>query len=119
MHTAATARNAVGTHIAVNNDDREATTPTTHDDGAVPSRCIVQMTRPCAATTSSGGARSSTDAAIGPWYQEMKNIVAMPAAYSPAPAGSKMHAHAHGSVIDMPMTIVHRRPDGVDRKSVV
>jgi hypothetical protein len=61
----ATTRPTVGTHIAWCRVASSETSPTIHDDGAVPSMCIVKMTRPCAATESPGGARSSTVAAIG------------------------------------------------------
>ena len=80
MHAAATTRPAVGTHSAVPIDDFSEMRPMIHDDGAVPSMCIVKITSPWAATVSRGGARSSTVAAIGAWYQEMKNSVSTPIA---------------------------------------
>ena len=49
-------------------------------------------------------------AAIGAWYQEMKNSVATPATYRPAPAGSSIAIAAHGAVSVIPITIVHSRP---------
>jgi len=110
MEAGATSTPPVGTHSAVPIDDRLDSSPITQDDGAVPSMCIVKITRPCAATASRGGARSSTVAAIGAWYQEMKNSVATPITSRPRPAGRRIAAVAHGTVSSMPRTIVHMRP---------
>ena len=68
----------VGTHIAVYSDHRSETSPKIHDDGAVPTKCIVKITRPCAAALCAGGARSSTLTAIGACYHDMKNSVSQP-----------------------------------------
>ena len=72
----------------------------------------MKITRPCAATRRDGGARSSTVAAIGAWYQEMKNNVAIDAKYSGMPGASSSAVTAQGRVASMPATIVHSRPVG-------
>ena len=80
MHPAASTSAPAGTQSAVARFERSDTSPTTQPDGAVPSMCIVKMTSPCAETASRGGARSSTLAAIGAWYQDITNRVVTPTA---------------------------------------
>src|SRR5262245_55552036 len=102
MARAAIASATIGTHIATRTSQCWETSPSTHDAGAVPNMCMVKITSPCAATLRPGGARSSTVAAIGAWYQVMKNSVATTAAYIARPLGSTIDRLAIGIVSVMP-----------------